>query len=528
MRRLRSSRTIVISLAVTVFVVCSVLPLAYMVGLSLRGSGVSRAQYAALLLDPRQRGLLSNTAIFGAGTALLATLVGVPLGVALARMNRRWNTILRVVLAMPLALPPYVVALAWLSLGGSTGLVAQIAGRDLLSHWTYSMAGAVGVLTLVYYPLSMLATEVALRRLEPRLEEAALLVARPGRVLWHITLPLVAPSITAAALVVFVLAISEFGVPGLLRVRVYTTEVFTAFAALYDFGRATLLAVPLLVVSSLVAAAAIIVGGEPIVATRRGASGPPGLMLDAWKPAAALAVACVAGVALVVPIVALGFAALGARTWAVIFEGSGAAVFNSLFLAIVGATLTVAVGIWLGYARARARPWPGVAADIGFVVLFAVPSTVIGIGLIGLWNRPGIAGALYGTNAMLLLVFLARFLPVAALGLAATARLVPISHEEAASAAGARWGRTMLRIVLPQMTIGIVAVWVVVFVLSFGELGASILVAPPGEATLPIRIYTLIANAPPAHVAALALLQSAVVVVPLVLLAWGVARREAR
>ena len=53
------------------------------------------------------------------------------------------------------------------------------------------------------------------------------------------------------------------------------------------------------------------------------------------------------------------------------------------------------------------------------------------------------------------------------------------------------------------------AVWVVVFVLAFGELGASILVAPPGETTLPIRIYTLIANAPPSQVAALALVQAA-------------------
>ena len=43
---------------------------------------------------------------------------------------------------------------------------------------------------------------------------------------------------------IFVLAVSEFGVPGLLRVRVFTTEVFTAFAALYDFSRATILALP--------------------------------------------------------------------------------------------------------------------------------------------------------------------------------------------------------------------------------------------------------------------------------------------
>ena len=56
--------------------------------------------------------------------------------------------------------------------------------------------------------------------------------------------------------------------------------------------------------------------------------------------------------------------------------------------------------------------------------------------------------------------------------------------------------------------------WVVAFVLAFGELGASILVAPPGEATLPIRIYTIIANTPSSNVAMLALLQSAVIFLP--------------
>jgi iron(III) transport system permease protein len=117
---------------------------------------------------------------------------------------------------------------------------------------------------------------------------------------------------------------------------------------------------------------------------------------------------------------------------------------------------------------------------------------------------------------------------LAALGMGAAVQHVPRSHEEAAATAGAGWARTMTHIVFPQVSTAFMAMWVVVFVLAFGELGASILVSPPGETTLPIRIYTLIANAPPAQVAALALLQAAVIVVPLVLLAFGIALRERR
>jgi iron(III) transport system permease protein len=182
----------------------------------------------------------------------------------------------------------------------------------------------------------------------------------------------------------------------------------------------------------------------------------------------------------------------------------------------------------LGYARARASRRIAVLADVLFVVLFAVPSTVVGIGLIGLWNRPGPFGFVYGTDGMLLLAYLARFVPVAALGLAATIRRVPTSHEEAAAVSGAHWLRMVARILAPQMRLAVVASWAVVFILAFGELGASILVAPPGDATLPIRIYTLIANTPSSHVAALALLQSFVIFCPMALLAIGLAASKAR
>jgi len=195
-------------------------------------------------------------------------------------------------------------------------------------------------------------------------------------------------------------------------------------------------------------------------------------------------------------------------------------------LSAAGATVVVAVSMWLGYARARAGRRLGQLADVMLVVLFAVPSTIIGIGLIGVWNRPGPLGVAYATDAMFLLAYLARFLPLAVLIVAASTRYVPLSHEEAAAVSGAGWSRTMGRIVLPQIGLGIAAAWVITFVLAFGELGVSILVAPPGESTLPIRIYTIIANTPASTVASLALLQALVIFAPLAVFAAAGARRE--
>jgi ABC-type Fe3+ transport system permease subunit len=220
--------------------------------------------------------------------------------------------------------------------------------------------------------------------------------------------------------------------------------------------------------------------------------------------------------------------ALGARSVTAALSGSGRAITNSLILAASGATVIVVVAMCLGYARARAGRRLGHAADILLVVLFAVPSTVVGVALIGVWNRPGLLGVAYATDAMFLLAYLARFLPIAALILAATTRYVPVAHEEAAAVSGAGWVRTMARIVLPQTRLGVAAAWVITFVLAFGELGVSILVAPPGESTLPIRIYTMIANTPPSNVASLALLQALVIFAPLGVLALASSRAEAR
>jgi iron(III) transport system permease protein len=232
--------------------------------------------------------------------------------------------------------------------------------------------------------------------------------------------------------------------------------------------------------------------------------------------------------ALVLPVVVLGREALGARSFPDAVVESSDAIVNSLVLAAGGAALVVALAVWIGYARARAHPRVGQLADVSLVVLFALPSTVVGIGLIGLWNRPGLLGAVYGTDVMILLAYMARLVPVAVLALAAGARLVPVAHEEAAAVSGAGWLRTMWRIVFPQMSLALGAVWVITFVLAFGELGATILVAPPGEATLPIRIYTLIANAPAAQVAALALLQACVALAPLAVLGLVVSLRGRR
>jgi iron(III) transport system permease protein len=219
------------------------------------------------------------------------------------------------------------------------------------------------------------------------------------------------------------------------------------------------------------------------------------------------------------PLAALVRESSGAWNAGAPVKESGRAITNSMIISAAGATLIVAIGTLLGYGMARMRMRARGVVELIALVSFAVPGTVIAIGLIGLWNRPGLPGDIYKSMAIIIIACVARFLPVAALILGAGVRQVPHSSEEAAEVVGASWLRIFSRIVVPQLRGGIAAAWVIVFIFSFGELGATILVAPPGESTLPVRIYTLLANTTSSQVAALALMQAAIVLTPLILLA---------
>jgi iron(III) transport system permease protein len=530
-RALPSARALTVGLAVTLFVLFCVLPVVYMFVVSVTDAAGSFTlnNYRQLLTDPRQRGLMLTSIVLGGGTAIFATVLGAPLGLLFARARLPAKRFLRIALIVPLVVPPYILALAWVLLTGPVGVFARAAGRDFLSDWTYSLTGAIVVLGLAFYPLSMLATEAAARRVDARLEESALLAASPRRVLWRITLPLIGPTVAAAGLIVFVLALSEFGVPALLRVRVFTTEAFTAFAAFYHFGAGVALCAPLLALALIVSVVIkFIIGERLLVTTRSLRLGLPLTFTGLFRTAILIGIAVVISASTLLPLAALLFETTGINRIASAASTSGHAIVNSLWLAFAGATLIVALGVVLGYGRARARSRLRMFVDPAFILLFAVPSTVVGIGIIGLWNRDGVMGQVYSSQWIIVVAYIARFAPVAALMLAAGVRQISTSSEHAAEVAGAGWTRTFASIVLPQLRTGLAATWIVSFIFCFGELGATILVAPPGESTLPVRVYTLIANTPSSEVASLALMQLGITLIPLVLLAVFLPKKGAR
>jgi iron(III) transport system permease protein len=498
------ARPLLLGAAAAIFGICCVAPVVWMF-FGTGGAGGLRVSLGALL-DARQRGLLGDTVMLGLGTLACATAIGIPFGVALGRCDTRRVMWPRILLGLPLVFPSYVLALSWMLLFGSSA-----SGR------AYGLPASVLVLGFSSYPIVMLATEASLRQVASRLEDAARLVASAPRVWLRIVLPLMLPTLAASSLIVFVLAISDFAVPALLRTRVYTTEVFTAFAALYDFTRAAFVALPLIVVATLASLAGLELWRRPVVG--RADHGPSATVwTDRTQTLTAALLGLAALVALGVPVGALVLHAWSGR--APLADAlSGNAIGNSFLWSAIGASLIIAVGGLLAYWRMTASARYGHAADALLAALFAVPGTVLGVGVIALWNRPGWMGTIYRTDAIVIVGYLGRFLPLATLLCAAFLRRIPRGAEEASLVSGASWQRSLRRVVLPMAATGLAASWLIIFILIFGEVGVTILIAPPGESTIPVRAYTLIANSPSVDVARLALLQITISAVPIIGLA---------
>src|SRR3984893_2308824 len=218
----------------------------------------SLTTYQTLLASSKQLALLmGRSVLLSLCVTLLAMIVGRPLGVLLGKTDLPLRGAFTMLLTLPLLVPPYVIAVAWFAVLGSTGWIGRSlspATSEILSSTFFGMYGCIGALSIAFMPVAMLLTIGYVGTVNPRLEQAGLLMSHWPHVLTRITLPLIAPAILFAAVLVFLLTLGEVGVPTFLRYPVYPVEVLTQFAAFYDFSAATAAAIPMLIITAMILA----------------------------------------------------------------------------------------------------------------------------------------------------------------------------------------------------------------------------------------------------------------------------------
>ena len=507
--------------AVAWLAVIGLLPLLMMVVNSfVVGGGFSLKAYQALWESRREQlTLMGNSVLLSLFVTFLATTVGVALGILLGKTDLPARRTLTTLLTVPLLIPPYVIAVAWFAVLGSGGWMVSLApeASKQLSSVFFGLYGCTGVLLTAFMPIVILLTIAYVGAVNPQLEDAGRLVSRWPGVLWRITLPLIAPAILFAAVLVFLLTLGEVGVPTYLRYRVYPAETLTQFAAFYDFSAATAAAIPLLVATLAILALEYAVlpsrVSEPRTVTFGGKRRQ--IVLGRWR-IPLLAIVLVWTVATVV----LPLAVLITQSWSVsgaytdAFARASDSILRSFVFAVIGASLLTLLGFFCGYLiHDRTLPvWRSVDALTLF--LFTLPGTVIGIGLISLWNTPT-TNFIYRTPAIIILGYLAQYAVLPTRMTSALLDRIPPSLEQAAQLCGATWFMTLRHIVVPLATRGLIAVWVIGYVFCLRDLGISMVVYPPGSDTLPVRILTLMANGSPGLIAALCVILVAITLLPL-------------
>ncbi|HUF13375.1 MAG TPA: iron ABC transporter permease [Longimicrobiales bacterium] len=501
-----------------------VYPNAYVAVDSFVDEGVFTLRHYARFIDSRaELTALWNSVWISLLSVVFACLLGVPLAFLFTRREFPGRRMLGALVSLPVLLPPLIGVIAFMFLFGESGFLArgvQALLRLERSPWRFD--GPVAILAVHAYTMYVyvyLFTAAGLARLdEGYAEAAASLGASRAHTLRRVTLPMLAPSIGGAALLVFMTSMASFSAPYVFGggFRVLTTQIFTSKLN-NEAGMAAVETV-ILAGASLLFLAAIqrfeagrtYTGagkGSAAGAGTRALGAPSGGSARAWGWTALAAT--VAGLLLLPHATVLLVSFVPPGSWTVqtlppeySLESYAALasrpellrpIVNSLRMAAVATVANVVLAFAAGWLLVRARFRGQRLLDALVVLPWALPGTVIAVALASTFavNQPW-AGRflLLGTFWILPLAYFIRNIPLVTRAALASFRQLDPSLEEAAASLGAGWRLTARRIVLPLVLPGLAAGASLAFVTALGEFVSSILLYSHGTRPISIEILS--------------------------------------
>ncbi len=478
------------------------------------GQGSFTAPFSAIgktLADEALLGMTANTIILGCAVVLASALIAVPLGVLRALYRIPFAPLWDVLLLTPFMIPPYIATLGWIMTLQPRGYLQQIAGFNLAPA-LFSLAGMTIVMTFNTFPVVYFAVSRTVEAVGARYADVGRVFgASPARAFWRITLPLSAPGLAASLLLVFAAAIEEYGTPAALGRRagfqVLVTGIDTRIGDWpIDLPGAAVLSLTLVIISLI----AFLI--QRRILSRRSyqtVSGKPQNKdkrpLGSLTAPVLLAFGIVSFLATGVPMLSILATALsktisrglvidnlGLDNFASVFGNSAgalAALGNSLALGVGTAVITGLIGITAAYTVVKTKMRGRMLIDIMTVLPNALPGIVVAVGLILVWNMPGLPFTPYNTGIILLLAYCCILLPQTARYSSAAFQQIGDNLEAAARVSGAGTLTVFRRILLPLVLPSLASAMLLVFALASRELVASIVLAPVGMQTIATFIW---------------------------------------
>ena len=513
------SKFMVIALSVLILLYFIVLPLAVLIIDSVVVDGhLDVSSYLTVYGQAVNMRALTNTAKISILVMILSVLITFPLAWLIGRTDLPGRKKFRTILVASYMIPPYVGAIAWTQLlnpdvGYLNALLKTIFSLSKAPFNIYTEGGLIWVLTLFYSPFAFITISRAMEKMDPTLEEASRVSgASPLRVLWDVTLPLMAPSILAGGLLVFIGAGSAFGIPAIVgmpgNIEVLTTRIVSFVYMGNDSGirNATTLAVSLMILANGLLFFMTWFMGRKDYTTIGGKSTRPALVeLGKWKGLATFLVAVYAFIAVILPLGSIVITSFmvsmskglsldnfGFDAWIPVLENSQYldCIWRSWGYAFIAATIGTILSFFVAYLSVKTHVKGRSLPDLLVMVGGSTPSVVIALALIITFS--GNYGLnLYSTMWILIVSYLVKYMTMSVRTIAASLSQVSSSLEEAGLNSGAGWLRICKDIIMPLIAPSIVAGWFLIFMPSFYELTMSNLLYGSDTQTIGVLLYEL-------------------------------------
>jgi iron(III) transport system permease protein len=484
-------------------------------------AGLTLAHYREFFSTWRLFRILLNSLAVAAVSTVLTVAVALVMAYAVTRTDIPGKRFISLMSLLPLISPPFLVSLAFILLFGRNGVVTRALG---LEGSIYGFHGIVLTQVFTFLPQAYLLLANVLGNIDTTLEEAAEnLGAGPLTVLRRVTLALARPGLASAALVVFILCMTDFGNPILVggRYNVLATEIYSQVIGMNDFASAATMSV-VLIVPCLVAylANTYWVGSRSYVTVSAAAR----TVLRPTPPALRWPLLAVAGgvalfIAVVYGLIPVGsFVRLWGADWSpslhhYAFESTAEGawpVWNSVRLALATGAVGTVVALGIAWVVERRRPPGARAIECLSLLPAALPGTVVGVGYVLAFNEPPLL--LTGTVWILVASVVFWKLPVAVLaGINALKQIDP-AIEEAAVSLGAGGVRTFIRVVLPLLRGAAFSIFVYFFINGLVTVSAVIFLISPGLNLASVAILAQVENGYPGVACALGTILLAIVV----------------
>lgn len=456
-----------------------------------------------ILTSPGLGTAVKNTFLLAVAVTVLAVPLGTLLALALRRQDLPGRAFWRVAILLPVLVPDFVLGYSWLRAYGRAGFTDDLLGV----HWS-GVQGPVGVTVVVVVnavPLVYLITAVGLAaRAEPAMERAAR-VSGAGAlsVLRTITLPLLAPAMATAAVLVFVLTLGTFAIPQVMGspagFSTITTRIYSNLARSSDplaFTEAVTLALLLVVIAVLVVAPADSLLGPRLRVTRAATADPTSLAGNnkASGRWAATGIGCYSLLAVGLPLLALVATAVTqavglpptpenwtiANFLSVINARNGEALSRSVLLAAIAASVLVLLG---GLVAALERGRSGRSVATLVTLTLVLPGSTLALGMLIAYGR-----WLGGTLAIILLAYIAKLWAIAHRPISGALDRLPPDELHASRVSGASPLTAIRTVVVRPLAPALLAAWLVCFLTALHEVTMSSLLYGPGSETLAVVV----------------------------------------